>query len=122
MKERTVGVSDFKAKCLGILDEVASKGAVLVITRHGKPLVRVTPVSTPGRSTRDRWKGLGKIHGDIVGFSEADLWDNARPPVWVNGFPAILADEIIAATAPCHGLGLMTSDDRIRRWGGVPVV
>jgi Uncharacterized protein conserved in bacteria len=32
------------------------------------------------------------------------------------------ADQIIAATARCHGLGLMTSDDRNRRWGGVPIV
>ncbi len=76
MKERTVGVSDFKAKCLGILDEVASKGAVLIITRHGKPIARVTPVTNTRRSTRDRWKGVGKINGDIVRFSEADLWEN----------------------------------------------
>jgi prevent-host-death family protein len=76
MTELKLGVSDFKARCLGLLDEVASKGAVLIITRHGRPIARVTPVSTPRKSTRDRWKGVGKIKGDIVRFSEAELWEN----------------------------------------------
>jgi PIN domain nuclease of toxin-antitoxin system len=37
-------------------------------------------------------------------------------------FPRDPADQIIAATARCHGLTLMTSDERIRKWGRVPVV
>jgi PIN domain nuclease of toxin-antitoxin system len=37
-------------------------------------------------------------------------------------FPRDPADQIIAATARCHGLTLMTSDKRIRNWGRVPVV
>ncbi len=32
------------------------------------------------------------------------------------------ADRIIVATARCHGLSLMTADDRVRDWGRVPVV
>ena len=32
------------------------------------------------------------------------------------------ADQIIVATAHCLGLPLVTSDDRIRKWGGVVVV
>ncbi len=69
MKELKLGVSDFKARCLGILDQVASKGDVLIITKHGRPIAKVTPIS----STRDRWKGVGKIKGDIVRFSEAEF-------------------------------------------------
>ncbi len=37
-------------------------------------------------------------------------------------FPRDPADQIIVATARCHGLRLMTADDQIRRWGKVPVV
>jgi PIN domain nuclease of toxin-antitoxin system len=37
-------------------------------------------------------------------------------------FPRDPADQIIVATARCHGLRLMTADERIRRWGKVPVV
>ena len=32
------------------------------------------------------------------------------------------ADQIIVATARLHGLRLMTADDRIRRWGQIPVI
>lgn len=32
------------------------------------------------------------------------------------------ADQVIVATARCHGLPLATADQRIRRWGRVPVV
>ena len=31
------------------------------------------------------------------------------------------ADRIIVATARCHGLRLLTADERIRRWGKVPL-
>ena len=76
MKEHKLGVSDFKARCLGILDQVASKGDVLIITKHGRPIAKVTPILNPRKSTRDRWKGIGKIKGDIVRFSEAEFWEN----------------------------------------------
>ncbi len=32
------------------------------------------------------------------------------------------ADQMIVATARLHGLSLITSDERIRRWGRVPVI
>ena len=38
------------------------------------------------------------------------------------GFPRDPADQIIVATARRHGLRLMTADDKIRRWGKVPLV
>ena len=44
MKEATVGASEFKAKCLRMLDEVAEQGRTLVITKHGRPVAKVTPV------------------------------------------------------------------------------
>lgn len=37
-------------------------------------------------------------------------------------FPRDPADQIIVATARCHGLRLITADSQIRRWGKVPVV
>jgi PIN domain nuclease of toxin-antitoxin system len=36
-------------------------------------------------------------------------------------FPKDPADRIIAATARCHGLRLMTADENIRRWGKLPL-
>ena len=39
-----------------------------------------------------------------------------------DDFPCDPADQIIVATARCHGLTLITADDRIRKWGKVSLV
>jgi PIN domain nuclease of toxin-antitoxin system len=39
-----------------------------------------------------------------------------------DDFPRDPADQIIVATARCHGLTLITSDARIRKWGKVNLV
>ncbi len=70
MKEATLGVSEFKAKCLHLLDEVAERGTSLVITKQGKPIARVEPILGRGRSLRGSWKSLVKIKGDLVNFHD----------------------------------------------------
>jgi len=37
-------------------------------------------------------------------------------------FPRDPADQIIVATARCHGLTLISADENIRKWGRVSVV
>lgn len=39
-----------------------------------------------------------------------------------DDFPRDPADQIIVATARCHGLTLITADERIRKWGKVSLV
>jgi PIN domain nuclease of toxin-antitoxin system len=39
-----------------------------------------------------------------------------------NDFHRDPADQLIVATARCHGLKLVTADERIRRWGKVPLI
>jgi PIN domain nuclease of toxin-antitoxin system len=39
-----------------------------------------------------------------------------------DDFPRDPADQIIVATARCHGLTLITADERIRKWGKVNLV
>jgi prevent-host-death family protein len=75
MKESILGVSEFKSKCLGLLDEVA-KGNTLVITKRGRPIARVLPISAAAKSLRGSWKGIVKIKGDVVQFNEASAWEN----------------------------------------------
>ena len=45
--ERTISASQFKAKCLALLDDVAESGQSLVITKRGKPVARVEPLEPP---------------------------------------------------------------------------
>ena len=42
--ERTMSATEFRAKCLGWMDEVAATGREIVITKRGKPVARLVPV------------------------------------------------------------------------------
>jgi len=46
-KERTLMASRFKAECLALMDEVAATGRALVVTKRGRPVVRVAPATEP---------------------------------------------------------------------------
>ena len=74
MKEITLPVTEFKAKCLRLLDDVASKGDRIVITKRGRPLARVERIEEPKPSLRGTWKGRVKIKGDVVNFQD-DPWE-----------------------------------------------
>jgi prevent-host-death family protein len=67
MKE--VAISVFKAKCLGILEEVRKTRKPIRVTRFGKPVAEVVP-PTPQKAKGSRlgcMVGTGEILGDIVG-------------------------------------------------------
>ncbi|MEK7405878.1 MAG: type II toxin-antitoxin system Phd/YefM family antitoxin [Acidobacteriota bacterium] len=78
MGESTVGASEFKAKCLRLLDEVAERGSSFLITKRGRPIARVLPVSPVRKPLRGTWKGLVKVKGDIVYFGVGEEWENRR--------------------------------------------
>ena len=63
-----VAISEFKAKCLALLEEVNKTKKPLRITRFGKPVAVVIPPSTV--QARNAWIGSMKdsmqILGDIV--------------------------------------------------------
>jgi prevent-host-death family protein len=44
-QDRTLAAGDFKATCLAVLDEVAASGRGVIITKRGKPVARLGPVS-----------------------------------------------------------------------------
>lgn len=61
----TIAAGEFKAKCLKLLDEVAEKRETLVITKRGKPVARLSPVSEEGDFVGSM-RGTGEIIGDII--------------------------------------------------------
>ena len=63
---RIIKASEFKAKCLALLDEVERTGETLVITKKGKPVAEVTPHKPAKRSPLGVWKGRTEILGDII--------------------------------------------------------
>jgi prevent-host-death family protein len=78
MKRTTLAASEFKAKCLRLLDQIAEEGDTLIITKRGRPVAMVVPVSSPKRSLRGSWKGRVQIKGDIVHFDTSRDWESNR--------------------------------------------
>ncbi len=62
--ETTIGAGDFKAKCLQLLDAVATQREPLIITKRGKPVAKLVPV--PPQAAL-----FGALAGSVV--SESDI-------------------------------------------------
>ncbi|HEV7217979.1 MAG TPA: type II toxin-antitoxin system Phd/YefM family antitoxin [Terriglobales bacterium] len=62
-----VSISEFKAKCLGLIEQVHKTRQPLRITRHGRPVAEVIPAG-PDRRRKflGDMVGTGEILGDIV--------------------------------------------------------
>jgi prevent-host-death family protein len=63
---RTIKASEFKAKCLQLMDEVAETGEPLVITKNGKPVAQLGPLAHERKSIWGLHKGQVEILGDII--------------------------------------------------------
>jgi prevent-host-death family protein len=74
---RTIKASEFKAKCLKLMDEVAESGEEIVITKHGRPVSRLMPYREKPKSLFGRGKGMIEIHGDIVEPMPAEWFEDA---------------------------------------------
>jgi prevent-host-death family protein len=56
----------FKAKCLAVMDEVQAKRESIIITKRGKPVVKVIPVNDADDDLYGFFVGKGRIVGDVV--------------------------------------------------------
>ncbi len=63
---RIIKASEFKAKCLALLDEVERSGDSLVITKKGKPVAELVPHKPAKRDLFGILKGRVEIVGDII--------------------------------------------------------
>jgi len=77
---KEIAISEFKAKCLALLEEVQKTKAPIRITRFGKPVAEVIPFHP---AAPDDWIGSMKdeieIRGDIVSpATEPGEWEVLR--------------------------------------------
>ena len=61
----TIAISEFKARCLAILEKVRRTGRPVMITRRGDPVAEIVPPS-PTHS-EETWLGSAIGTGHIVG-------------------------------------------------------
>ena len=76
-----VSISEFKAKCLALLEQVRRTRQPIRITRHGKPVAEVIPPAP--LIDRAAWIGSMKDSMEIVGdilspANDADQWEVLR--------------------------------------------
>lgn len=107
---RTIPAGEFKAKCLAVMDEVQATGRPVLVTKRGRPVVRLTPATTANALAPDatftptqvqNWKPeavsqdkksifgrlrhLGAITGDIVSSEQTDEeWDRLFDEKWAR--------------------------------------
>ena len=63
---RTIKASEFKAKCLRLMDEVAENGEEIVITKNGKPVAKLTAFRERPKTLFGIDKDRLIILGDII--------------------------------------------------------
>jgi prevent-host-death family protein len=79
MRKKTVAISELKAHCLRLLDEVARHGESLVVTKRGRPIARVVPIGPPAPD-----EALARLRGTLAGgdtladFEIGLAWESAR--------------------------------------------
>ena len=76
----TINASDFKARCLAILDRVHETGERMVILKRGRPVAELSPVTGEGRVyPQAELEGTVTIVGDVVEpVLPEDHWDSLK--------------------------------------------
>lgn len=61
---KDISASTFKSQCLAILDNLEPDG--LIITKHRRPVAKLTPIKGRSSDLVGALKGKIKINGDIL--------------------------------------------------------
>lgn len=81
---RTIKASEFKARCLQLMDEVAQSGEEIVITKRGRPVSRLVPCRQQAKRLFGADRDIIDIRGDIVAPRDAEWEAEVDPDRVVN--------------------------------------
>ena len=74
---KQIPAGQFKAQCLAIMDRVSKSGEPVIVTKHGKPVVKLVPAKRQEDDIFNYMAGKVKIVGDIVGpVTPPEDWEN----------------------------------------------
>ena len=70
----TITATEFKAKCLSLIDEVQEKGSELIISKHGRPVARLVPTGTdkPWLALRGKGRFTGDVFAPVVAENDIE--------------------------------------------------
>jgi prevent-host-death family protein len=63
---KSITAAAFKAKCLQLMDEVATTGEPLTITKHGRPVCQLVPYRPKPQTLYGALQGSITITGDLI--------------------------------------------------------
>jgi prevent-host-death family protein len=74
----TMAISEFKAKCLGVISRVHRTGKAVVVTKRGEPIATIAP--PPSAPLSSSWLGClrhrARITGDVIApASDPSDWE-----------------------------------------------
>ncbi len=73
---KQIRAGEFKARCLAVMDEVQATGEPVLVTKHGKPVVKLIPAKVKDDNIFGYMAGKAKITGDIVSpVTAIEDWD-----------------------------------------------
>jgi len=80
MKSRVVSATEFKAKCLALLDEIDHQGGTVTVTKRGRPMAMVGPVKRQRlwKSPEGLWAGKVHIAEELLTADRSELWEVLR--------------------------------------------
>jgi prevent-host-death family protein len=67
---RTVGVSELKAHCLRLVEEVARQRREVIVTKRGRPVARLIPFGEPRPD-----EALARLRGTLIGGTRVEDFD-----------------------------------------------
>ena len=76
MMQRVVTITEFKAKCLALLDEIGEKGGTITVTKRGRPLAIVGPSpALAWKSPEGMWAEKIAISEKLLGMDASAEWE-----------------------------------------------
>ena len=75
-----VSATEFKAKCLALLDEIDHQGGTVTVTKRGRPMAMVGPVKRRRlwKSPKGLWAGKVQIAEELLTADRSELWEVLR--------------------------------------------
>ena len=63
---KRIQASDFKVHCLSIIETISRNHEPVIVTRYGKPIVKIEPVNSEKDTSDKPLKGKAIFIGDII--------------------------------------------------------
>ncbi len=81
---RTMKASEFKARCLALMDEIAESGEEIVITKRGKPVAKLAPCEDKPVSWFGRDRDIIHMRDDLIEPVDVEWEAEADPDRVLN--------------------------------------